>query len=630
MKKKLCAAMAACLALTAAVPFAACKGPNTGDKEVGDRTVITFACTNNSTSRDAWIELIKAYNDGVGYDKDKVFVDATLAADVSSNEFTKSMDSTYNVIMINDSKENSFVNIAETIPRSGKDCVILDLSKYAAADKDFQNSTIPENVLDWWRYTYNPDADRGSGSPKHVRGVGQSLLGIPISTNPHFNWYNEAMFREQGINIVSVPEEELDNYNKTNNANLKPHVYAEYLNVPVTGMTKSRNLEGKEVYKVFNNCIGMNWEEQRNVLKYFTKSYNDGSKTGKAAKTDFGFVSEYWFNYGWSVGGDVIGFNGEDYDFTLLDTHKNYIVTQDGTKINNVTYSAGEIVRYEDRVKALDDATTLPEGVYAIESQYNAVKEYVSLQVAVNNEKPVDERGGKIYKGYGVANPDTEGADLWFNNGDLAMTRGSELTEEKMRNPNFNICVPETYREYEGGSVYYNGSEDYAHEYLKVIGETYGGKEYTGDIKKVDGTPIVGKSTTASISNALVIPARSDPEKYQASWNFISWVATEGQKYIAKTTGVPTSRKTAFGADYAKNEQIAKGKNLYAVAKMSMNAATGDWGYFSTGDWVFNWSDMFNDEVRRGTKTLSEFEQDKSSNAREDVNEMFSVIKGIR
>jgi len=628
MKKKLFAAAAACLALTATLPFAACQGPNTGDKEKGDRTVITFACDNNAASRLAWIDLIKAYNDGEGYDKDNVYVDVTLARPANATNFSMSQDASFNVMTVNDSRENGYINIAETPPKTGDKCVMLDLSEYAKADDDFKNSTIPENVLNWWRYTYNPLADKGAGKPKHVRGVGQSLVAVPISTNPHFNWYNEALFKAQGINIVSVPEEELEAYNQKNGTNLKPHGYAEYLKAPVNGMTKSRNLEGKEVYKVFNNCIGMNWEEQRNILKYFTKKYNDGSKTGTAATTDFGFVSEYWFNYGWSVGGDVVSYNGTDYDFTLLDTHKNYIVTKSNTVINGVTYSAGEIVRYEDRKAALDNAATAPDGVYPIESQYNAVKEYVSLQVAT--DKVVDERGGKTYKGYGVADPDTGKASTWFNNGSLAMTRGSELTDIRMAKPEFNICVPETYREYEGGSVHYVGEETYANEYLKVIGETYGGKEYTGDILKVNGTPIVGNSTTASISQALAIPANSDPAKYQASWKFISWVATEGQKYIAKTTGVPVASKAAFGEDYAKNTAISKGKNLYAVAKMSVNAATGDWGYFRSGEWVSNWSDMFNDEVRRGKATLSKFEKEKAENAKTAVNDMVSIIKGIR
>ena len=62
------------------------------------------------------------------------------------------------------------------------------------------------------------------------------------------------------------------------------------------------------------------------------------------------------------------------------------------------------------------------------------------------------------------------------------------------------ILRREQYREYEGGSVYYNGNNSFQNEYLKVIGKKYDGdsasetgKEYTGEIKTQDGTEIVGK-----------------------------------------------------------------------------------------------------------------------------------------
>ncbi len=643
MKKRFNAVLAAGLALTMACSLTACGGGNTGEqlgeKDIGDRTQINFLCGNNANSEDAWRELVQAYNDGVGYEKDNVFVNVTLGTNTSPNHFTKSTDAAYNVVMVTDSISNTFVNFAyKSDNRKAPNGYMLDLDDYAAADADFKNCTIPENVMDWWRLTRVADAKKGAGQKKHLIGPGQNLLAVPVASNPHFNWYNESLFKAQGINIVSVPEEELDAYNTANSATLMPHGYVEYKTAPVSGMTSSKNLAGQTVYKVFNNCIGMNWEEQRNILKYFTKSYNDGSKTDTAATTDFGFVSEYWFNYGWSVGGDVMGFNGTDYDFTLLDTHPNYIVTADNTTINGNTYGAGEIVRYEDRVKAIDNASTKPENIYAIESQYNAVKEYVSLQVAT--DAVVDERDDVTYKGYGVADPDTGKASNWFNKGELAMTRGSELEEIKMGKAEFNICVPETYREYEGGSVYYTSNDkSFANEHLMVIGEKYdlngdgtvGDDEvYTGEIKKVNDTPIIGNSTTASISQALAIPACSDPAKYQAAWNFISWVATEGQKYIAKSTAVPLAKDVAFGADYAKNESISKGKNLYAVAKMSMNAGRGDWGYFENGQWVTNWSNDFNDYVRKGKKTLSSFETDKKASAKDSLNDMFCVIKGIR
>lgn len=326
MKKKINAILAGAVALTMAVSLTACddgggKGP--GEQEIGDRTQISFLCGNDVKSEEAWTELVKAYNDGVGYEKDKVFVNVTLGTNTSPNHFTKSVDAAYNVVMVTDSISNTFVNFAyKNDNRKAPDGYMLNLNEYAAADEDFKNNTIPEKVMDWWRLTRVPDAKKGSGQKKHIIGPGQNLLAVPVASNPHFNWYNEAIFKAQGINIVSVPEEQLDAYNAEHGTSLMPHGYAEYKTAPQAGMQKSKNLAGDEVYKVFNNCIGMNWEEQRNILKYFSTAHNDGSKTGTKATTQYGFVSEYWFNYGWSVGGDVMGFNGTDYDFTLLDTHK--------------------------------------------------------------------------------------------------------------------------------------------------------------------------------------------------------------------------------------------------------------------------------------------------------------------
>lgn len=637
MRKKIALTVAALISATSALSLAACgpsNGHQIGDKEKGDRTEITFLNAPNDTSADAWEELVKDYNDGQGIE-DKVYVNYNNKGSLSpsSSVFTRSQARAYNVVAISDNQD-SFQKLAiERNSRSAPNGYFVDLTPYAEKDEDFKNSTIPEEVLNWWRMTRDPDAKQGSGQKKHIIGAGQKLIGVPYGTNAEFNWYNKAIFKAQNINVVSVPEEELDDYNTKNGASLKAHGYAEYKEAPVSGMKKSKNLAGQEVYKVFNDCIGMNWEEQRNVLKYFTPEYNDGKITGTKATTNYGFVSEKWFNYGWSVGGDVMGFNGTDYDFTLVDKRPNYIVTKDNTVIGSSTYNAGDIVRYEDRVNGIEKATIKPTDIYAIESQYNAVKEYVSLQIATSIK--VDEVDGKTYMGYGVANVDTTAGDNMFNTQQIAMVRGvPDGFNAKMgqsRAADFDICVPETYREYEGGSVYYSGGTGFKNEYLKVIGETYDGSVYTGEIKEVNGTKIIGNTTSASISQGLVISACSDPEKYQASWDFISWVATDGQKYIAKTqTVAPVAEKTLFSDDYIGNEAITRGKNFYAIAKTSLSAGRGDWGYFENGSWVNNWSSDFNQRVRKGTMTLSAFETAHNVQSRADLNNMYCIIKGIR
>lgn len=643
MKKKLAITLAACLTAASAFAFTACGDDDEplGDKPKGDRTEITFLCITNATSLPVWQSMVADYNDGQGMD-DNVYVTLDKNGSISPADtvFKRSASSAANVVAVGDGQDGfqKLLNLKDS--RRAPDGLFLNLASYAAKDEDFQKNTISEELLNWWSVTVNPNAKQGAGQPKHVVGAGQNLMGVPYGTNAHFNWYNEAIFRAQGINIISVPEEELDAYNTEHGTAYKPHGYAEYkadggAQAPADGLTKSKNLVGKDVYKVFNNCIGMNWEEQRNLLKYFNKSYNDGTVTGTKATTNYGFVSEYWFNYGWSVGGDVMGYNGTDYDFTLLDDKPNYIVTKDDTVINGVTYDAGDIVRYEDRVNGIEQASSKPQNIYAIKSTFDAVKEYVSLQVASDTaiEYEADGETAK-YKGYGVGSPETSSGDQWFNTSQIAMVRGiPEGIPGKLSRTNaadFNICMPETYREYEGGSIYTTG-DGFANEHLKVIGETYDDGVYTGDVKVVGDAKIIGKTSSASISQGLVIPACSDSTKYQAAWDFISWVATDGQKYVAKTkTVAPAASATLFSADYAYNAELTEGKNFYAVAKTSMSAGRGDWGYFESGAWVYEWSGDFNQKVRKGTMTLSAFKSAHAADGKRDLNNMYSIIKGIR
>ena len=194
----------------------------------------------------------------------------------------------------------------------------------------------------------------------------------------------------------------------------------------------------------------------------------------------------------------------------------------------------------------------------------------------------------------------------------------------------FDICVPEQYREYVGGSTYRTG-EGFANEYLKVIGETYDGQVYTGELKKVNGTPIVGNKTVAANTMGLVIPACSDPAKYQASWDFISWVATEGQQYVAYMGTVsPVAQDVLFSDKYATNAQLSRGKDFTAMAITAANAGRGDWGFFENGRWVTDWANDFNQNVRRGRKTMSDFLAANAAKGKAALDNMYCIIRGIR
>lgn len=588
----------------------------------GKRTNIKFLYAADSNSMNAWLDLINAYNNGQGA-TDNVWVSGKMqTAYAGESEFIKSQSAAYNVVMVSDSQDGFQKLAIKYDNKRAANGFMVNLQPYADNDADFQNNAINEDTLNWWRMNFNKSAAQGTGAQKHVIGAGQNLIGVPIGASAQLNAYSIRAFEAQGVNIVSVAEDELDAYNAKNGASLKPHGYAEYKTAPVQGMKASKNLLGQEVYKVFNNRISMNWEEQRIFLRYFTKSWNSSSST------TYGFISEYWFNYGWSVGGDVMGFNGTDYDFTLLDESNGYLVVDNNVVINGTTYQKGDVVLYQDKVNT-DMAALEEQGkVYAIASQYDAVKEYVSFQIARNTI--VDERNGAKYYGYEVGNPDTGSAENYMQNGTIAMTRITSGYAYKYQVNAYDwvdFCPAEQYREYVGGSTYLSGTT----EYLKVIGETYDGEVYTGNLKVVNGTKIVGDQTTAGTNPGLAIPACSDPEKYQAAWDFISWIATEGQQYIAKTgTITPVSKDVLFSDNFINNEEIAKGKNMYAVAVAAYNVQRGDWGYFESGEWVTNWANSFNSSVRRGMMTLTEFENTNTAAAKTALNNMYCVIKGIR
>ena len=94
------------------------------------------------------------------------------------------------------------------------------------------------------------------------------------------------------------------------------------------------------------------------------------------------------------------------------------------------------------------------------------------------------------------------------------------------------MLVLDQYREEVGGSVYYDGTESFASEDRKVVGAVNPGdtEAYTGELATDGETEIKGNLTASDGVTALVIPSRSDSEKYDAAWKFIRWAAgPEGQ-----------------------------------------------------------------------------------------------------
>lgn len=118
------------------------------------------------------------------------------------------------------------------------------------------------------------------------------LYALPKDIGPTVIYYNVDAFAEVGVTVIS---KDLDD--------------------PTITVAESVGYNIEE--KIFNNRIAMTWEEAEELAKLLSREHNSNSPT------DYGYYTEWWFNYLWSIGGDVITYENGNYRFSLGDTEAN-------------------------------------------------------------------------------------------------------------------------------------------------------------------------------------------------------------------------------------------------------------------------------------------------------------------
>ena len=596
MKKTLALLLAAIMALS----LAGCGGSGETPADAGDRTVVYYAASYVTAQvRDAYLEMVKTYNDGQGKE-DGVYVQMTEnSGAISGLDSALRSNYMYDVLQLNDDEYKSLAMQGGNYFKS--------LDEYLTDDvKTAMNwDDIPDSLVN--RFRMNTEANEDN---LFLAGEGTSLLALPNGSNPQVLWYNKDILEKCGMNLVSVTEEELEAYNSENGATLKAHGYAEYKEAPFADAKSSKNEAGEYVYKVFNECIPMNWEELRCVARAIQKQYG----------YEYGFMSEWWFSVGWSVGGDCIGWNDETngYELTLTDKQANYLALEDIT-VNGNSYSKGEVLHYEDKTLLNTNASeksALNGKIYELPSTYDAILEFNRLGV------PADKDADTGIKGYGVAPSTTTNRAARFTSGTdcpfLIEYFSNANSYKSILGDSLGMTTPTQYREYVGGSTYTAGGT----EYLKVIGESYDGAVYTGDLKYEGDTAIVGECTTASEASGFFLPANTKNQNYDAAFKFISWAAgPEGQAILSKgNTMVPNHTSYGLG-EYNTAEERAI-SNMRAGAHVAQKADIGDYTYFTSLTWITEWSQTFNSDVREGKMTLTDF-----MSAKKDIAD--TALKGM-
>ena len=601
MKRKIKLFAVAGLIAAMVLPSAACK--KNEDVPDGFTGIKYYAAYVNTYTKSAYDELVSTYNSTQGQiDKVQVSMQAATTA-VSYNNLVGKKGKAFDVVEVtNDSAQ--FKNVLTR----GDNFVSLEQYLDDAAKEALAWDKIPESSKNIWRF--NTTTENGI----YRSGEGTDLMAMPFGNAPQVLFYNTEIFKQMGINIVSVGEELCGTGEY---ARLMPHGYAEYLEAPIDGLTASENSAGETVYKVFNNRISMNWEEQRILARDF--------QTFKNSDTVYGYMSEWWFNYLWAVGGDCIGWNKDKsvYELILNDKTDNYLALET-IEVNGTTYTQGEAIDYEDKMWLIDNWNEADRAgkVTELPSTYDAFLEFNRLGI------PKTKYAEDGIAGYGIAPPSVTNRQTRFTSGESPMLNEYYNYVNNYRDSaigdKFDLAPLCNYREYVGGSTYQkDGKSGFANEYLKVIGKSYDGEVFTGEIRTVTSAsgnevPVMGEATTAISPEvgALAIPKNADPNHYEAAFKFIMWACgPEGQKIIAKgNTLLPNQIDIGMSDDFNNSADRGCG-NTYAAALATKSSYVGDWSYFNLSTWIAGWSGPLNSTVREGNMRLAKFFEDYTGNA---------------
>ena len=469
--------------------------------------------------------------------------------------------------------------------------LLYDITSLVENSSTYDLSKMWDNVITRYKYDVNSKLS-GTASGKYY--------GVPKDIGPTVIYYNETEFEKAGIKIISVAKEDLDAYNNgaaDDRGNTKASMGLSDVTVKEYGYF----VVGGQKY--FNNQIPMSWDETVEVATILQNSMSNPNA--------YGYFTEWWFNYGWTVGGDCIQYipstdpshGGGWYDFTLADDTPNFIVADDAgsVTVNGNTYNAGEIISYADKLGLT--STSVAGGSYSKEiasevlslenagklnrlpSQREAFTEFVRL--AAKTSTVVDTVNGVNLMGYGITpTPSSIGSDAGktqaFAQGEIAMLVDGRWDVTYFRDPDsginftWDVCPLPMYREY-------NAEGFGADREVTVHGIEAG---HSG-------------SVGLCINNNSQVP--------NAAWKFIEFIASEeGQSAQAqKGFAIPLQKELANSEVFLQSDKMPRNSKIFIKAAEIQGA--GDWWYLADNAWIDDWAGVLNGDVRNGKKSMTEF-----------------------
>lgn len=444
------------------------------------------------------------------------------------------------------------------------------------------------------RFRYNPKLNTNNAN--------DDLYCLPKDISPTVLYYNKTVMDQQGIIVISVDEDKIDAFNagEPDNVGKTKTDYGITTDVQKKGFYRERPYNGfswnAPAYTngkvaetmIFNNRIAMSWDEIEDLGMILTKEANE-SLNDPSGKMQWGYFTEWWFNYGWGVGGDcAVDTTGEgDWVFSLGDTKQKCVLyNADGS----YAYDAAKknIFVYADEINDYP----LQEGQYfgnPLPSQRTAFERFVGISRKDNN------RGVAI-----APTPQTIGtssAVSFFNQGKIAM-----LVQQNHKINSFRKAI--------GNQFEWDVAP------LPVY------KEYKNSYSDEVETQGVNIGHSGSTGFAIWSNSKHKDEAFKV----IEYLGGSEAQTIQANLGfnLPNQRDLAQ-AQYV-DIMVASGqcpRNVQVCAEYGDVQRPADWWYMPDDAWIDIWAGLLNKDVRNGTMSVDEMFELKT----EATNEALKKFK---
>lgn len=621
MKKRILVSLLSCsIALTTLV---GCGG--TGDSQKG---MIRFWGYGDHTSKQMYTAMVNAYNEGQGK------IDGVTVS------YSNKPESGYDTLIAQQASSNSGPDVFFARDLYFKSWTAAG---YISEIDSHVNASVEAGELDldsMWksgvdRFRYDIELN--------VSDETKPIYGLPIDISPTALYYNKKAIQDRGIIVISVDEDKMDAWNRgeiADNYGKKKSDYPVLTNieVPAKGFFRddefTRRTYGTDAainspvvvprpgtVMVFNDCIAMNWDEIEDIGWLMSKT-----KTGQMPEpsTEYGYYTEWWFNYGWAVGGDcVVDMSGNgSWAYSHGDRSANYIVAEGKTYTGAITgkvYQAGETLEFLDKVdvEAGDVVRADDKGGY---TKNGAVWGPTESVADTNDSITSPAVKAAVQNGTLVELPSIREAFKRFTN--LAGEQGRDL----------NICpYPSAFTATGSVQFFSSGKVAFLVERAKnlPVVDTYVNnqfewacaplpvfKEYAepsaelvqeyGDKADAYNAEVVREGKPAGHSDSIALVIREKSTKKDAAWDFLRWMVGEEAQAIKASYGFIPNQASQVDGFYQKLDPNGA-RNAKTFVEAAAYETPGDWWYMINNNWIDVWSSPLNSMVRNGTLTIEEF-----------------------